>query len=81
MDEQAQSMRMAEDLRQGSCSRDAAAQECGELTARSMDEATRYKTLQRQYEQCRRQQFARGRNGYSFGSYAEAGLWNPFSLE
>ena len=53
LSQQAQRMRYAESLRQDSCSRDAAAQECSELAAKAQNEEARYKSLQQQYEQCR----------------------------
>jgi hypothetical protein len=68
MQEQARRMRMAENSRQTGCL--IGAQDCGELTARSLDEAGRYGALQQQYQQCRRQQGYRSHYGYSFGASA-----------
>jgi hypothetical protein len=81
MDQQAQRMGMAENMRQASCSRDPGTQECGDLSARSASEAGRYKTLRQQYEQCRRRQSAGGHYGYSFAGNTTAGLRDPFAIE
>jgi hypothetical protein len=83
-DREARQAELAERSRQSTCSRDAAAQECVDLTAKSQDEAARYKSLQQEYERCRRQQtiftpysgsplFPYG-PAYSFGSYTVDGL-------
>jgi hypothetical protein len=77
MDQQAQRMATAENLRQNGCS--LGAPECGELAAGSADEAARYRALQRQYEQCRRQ-FASGGYGFSFANYGAIGFRDPFSI-
>lgn len=58
--QQAQRAEVAEDARQASCSSGAA--DCGEVLTRATDEAARYRALQQQLDQCRRQ------NGYA-GSY------------
>lgn len=55
VDRQARQAQFAESSRQSSCSSGAGAQECSDLTARSQDEAARYRSLQQQYQQCRRQ--------------------------
>lgn len=83
-DRQARLADLAEQSRQSACSRDATAQECAELTAKSQDEAARYKSVQQEYERCRRQQtiFTTYRGSpflpyghvYSFGSYTVDGL-------
>ncbi len=65
---QARRMGAAEDSRQAACS--SGDLECGEMTTRSADESGRYKTLQQQYEQCRRRPFGVGNYGYRFGSSA-----------
>jgi len=57
LDQQARQVKIAESRRRISCSRDAADQECSELTAKSQGEAARYESLRQQYEQCRRQLF------------------------
>jgi hypothetical protein len=57
LDRQAEQSRLAESSRQTSCSRDSAAQECSELTARAQVETARYQSLLEQYQQCRRQTF------------------------
>lgn len=55
LNRQARQSQLTESLRQTSCSRDAAAQECSELTAKSQVETTRYRLLQQQFQRCRRQ--------------------------
>lgn len=55
LNRQSRQSQLTESSRQTSCSRDAAAQECSELTAKSQVETTRYRLLQQQYQRCRRQ--------------------------
>jgi hypothetical protein len=55
LDRQERQSQLAESSRQASCSSDAAAQECSQLTARYQDESARYNSLLQQYQQCRRQ--------------------------
>jgi len=58
LDRQARQSKLAESSRQASCSRDAAARECSELTAKAQATLDRYKSLQQQYEQCKGQRRA-----------------------
>lgn len=58
LDSQARQFQLEESSRQESCSRDAAAQECSDLTAKAQDGLAHYKSLQQQYEQCKGQRRA-----------------------
>jgi hypothetical protein len=55
LDRESRQSRLTEGLRQSSCCRDAAAQECSDLTGTSHDETARYQSLLQQYRQCKRQ--------------------------
>jgi hypothetical protein len=79
MDQQSKRLGTAESLRQNSCS--LGAPECADLTARSADEAARYRALQQQYERCRRRPFASGGYGFSFAGYGASGFRDLFTID